>query len=75
MSCVLEYVDDLKSVWSELQRVSGGHLYVVHIKRSVLEAKVLRGYVDVVNKTYFKQKHLIMEAPPAFNTLKSVDLR
>lgn len=36
VSCVLEYVDDLELVWSELHRVSGGDLYIVLIEPHAL---------------------------------------
>ena len=29
-SCTLEHVDDLPSAWRELNRVTGGHVFVVH---------------------------------------------
>jgi hypothetical protein len=34
VSLVLEYVDDLGACFKELERVSGGHLYIVHVQPS-----------------------------------------
>lgn len=36
LSCVLEYVQDIELVWSELWRVSGGDLFLVNIEPHAL---------------------------------------
>lgn len=43
VSCVLEYVDDLDAALRELQRVSGGRLYVVRVEPWTVTAYVYPG--------------------------------
>lgn len=43
VSCVLEYVDDYPAALAELQRVSGGHLYVVRVEPWTLAAYLYPG--------------------------------
>jgi len=38
VSCVLEYVDDLDAAMAELQRISGGRLYIVRVEPWTLAA-------------------------------------
>lgn len=56
VSCVLEYVDDIDFVISELYRVSGGDLYVVFTKNPVSSYHDDAGTFGIKNK--------IISAPP-----------
>ena len=41
--CVLEYVDDYGAALSELYRISGGHLFVVHVEPHTFTAHMYPG--------------------------------
>ena len=58
VSCVLEYVDDVRPVWRELRRVSGGELFIACVEPWSMTALVYPG-----------AKRQIYEAPPASKKL------
>jgi hypothetical protein len=43
VACVLEYVDDYEAAMRELQRVSGGQLYIVRVEPWTLTAYLYPG--------------------------------
>lgn len=70
VSCTLEYVDDVDRVWSELQRVSGGDLYLVTVEPASLTAWFYPGARRVIAAGAtpgrpLRYKTLPWAAPPA----------
>ncbi len=63
ISVVLEYIDNIEFVISELYRIAGKNLFVVFIKNQPYGAS----YTD--KGTFMKQKHQILAAPPEQNTI------
>lgn len=63
ISVVLEYVDDLEFVIKELERVSGGDLYVVFID-NLIDIPHLGSYFDFKNKKSFRRKWKITSVSP-----------
>lgn len=68
ISCVLEFVDNIKEVIRELVRVSGGDLYINYVKRPYFLVKIIPGYYD--GYKYFKFKNILLEAPPEHSNIK-----
>jgi hypothetical protein len=66
--CVLEFVDNIDSAVKELQRVSGGDIFIVYVKRPLLISKFISGYYD--KNKYFSFKNIILEAPPEYKKVK-----
>jgi hypothetical protein len=64
VSCVLEYVDDVRPVMRELRRVSGNELFVAHVEHWGLTAWMYPG-----------AKRRIYDAPPHSRRLKWKELR
>lgn len=48
VSCTLEYVDDVEQVWGDLQRISGGELFVVTVEPLSLTAWFYPGAQRVI---------------------------
>jgi hypothetical protein len=69
-SCVLEYVSNFEMVKKELNRVSGGDLFIVHIEPYSLKTNLCPnlGYGK------FKRKRIIYSAPPYSKDIKSKEL-
>jgi hypothetical protein len=59
ISCVLEYVDDLPTIAAELERISGGDLFIVNIEPNSLKTR----YAPNLGYS-FKRKWRIIHAPP-----------
>lgn len=59
VSCTLEYVDNFEFVKKELQRVSGGDLFIVHLEPNTIKTNF---FPDLGYK--FKRKRIIHSAPP-----------
>lgn len=62
VSVVLEYVDDLEFVIKELERVSGGDLYVVYID-NIIDGP-FDSYFDYKSKKTYKGNWRIVSGPP-----------
>lgn len=58
-SCILEYVDNLPEIKKQLERISGGDLFIVNIEPNSLKTKFFPnlGYV-------FKRKYVLKNCPP-----------
>ena len=60
VSCTLEYVDDIYSVFNSLMRISGGDLYVVAIEPYSLKTL----FAPNLGYGNFSRKWRILKAPP-----------
>lgn len=69
ISCVLEYVDDLPNIIKELERVSGGDLFVVYID-NLFNFMTSATYFEWKSKSILSRKWVIQHAPPAYNNWK-----
>ncbi len=64
LSAVLEYVDDLPPIIKELERVSGGDLYIVTIN-NLIDIPHLGSYYESKSKSILKRKWNIVKSPPS----------
>jgi hypothetical protein len=63
VTCVLEVVDDYDSAMSELERISGGDLFVVRVEPWTLTAHLYPGARRTVDNRY------VVEAPPRWRRI------
>lgn len=63
VSCTLEYVDDVDRVWSELQRVSGGDLYLVTVEPVSLTAWLYPGARRIIGSATLGERLRYMPLP------------
>lgn len=71
VSCVLEYVDNFEMVKSELNRISGGDLFVVNIEPNTLKTNL---FPNLGYGGKFKRKRIIYSAPPYSPDIKYREL-
>ena len=64
ISCTLEYVDNIESVYKELVRISGGNLFVVALEAYSLKTLFARN----LGYSKFNRKWRILKSPPSNNT-------
>lgn len=72
VSCVLEFIPNLKTIYKELKRVSGNDLYIVYVKKPYILHKLFPYYYD--NGTQFRFVNAIHKGPPEYPELEYSEL-
>ena len=70
VSVVLEYVDNFEMVKQELNRVSGGDLYIVTLEPYTFKTQ----FFPNLGYAKFKRKRIIYSAPPFSKSIQSTEL-